>query len=239
MTEACNNVVLHAYGGGEGAMEVEIHAGPPALRAVVRDYGDGIRPRVQSAEQTVGGIGLPVIRALARKAEFVDLDPGPGTEVRLEFATSKPLALEEPATESRFEFPASADWQLTDTMAMELAPSELARSVLPRVLAGLAARAHFPTDRISDTQLLADTLVQRTDGSLGASHLSVLVGVAPRMLELQVGPLGSGRASTLLDDAADERDGLGGMLERLTDSYRVTPAGASSEVLALQLGARR
>lgn len=238
MTEACNNVVLHAYGGGEGPMEVEIHACPPALRTIVRDYGGGIRPRLQSAEQATGGIGLPVIRALARKAEFVDLDPGPGTEVRMEFATAKAPELEEPAVEARFEFPVSAGAQLTETMAMELAPSQLARSVLPRVLSGLAARAHFSTDRISDTQLLADTLVNRTYGSIGASHLNVLVGVAPRMLELQLGPLGSGRASTLLD-APNEHEGLGGMLERLTDSYRVTPAGASSEVLALQLAARR
>jgi Histidine kinase-like ATPase domain len=238
VTEACNNVVLHAYDGGEGPLEVEIHACPPALRVIVRDRGGGIRPRVQRAEDAPGGIGLPVIRALAHRSEFVDLDPGPGTEIRMEFATAKAPTLEEPAQEQPFEFPTAASpARADDRMALAIAPSALARSVLPRVLSGLAARAHFSTDRIAETQLLADTLITRTDGSLGASHLSVLVGVAPRMLDLRLGPLRSGRANVLIDDAAAQ--GLGGMLERLADAYQVAPAAGSSEVLALQIAARR
>jgi serine/threonine-protein kinase RsbW len=236
VTEACNNVVLHAYGEGEGPLEVEIHACPPALRVIVRDYGGGIRPRLQPAEDAPGGIGLPVIRALSHKAEFVDLDPGPGTEVRMEFATAKAPGLEEPEIETQFQFPAATYEPRAETMAMAIAPSSLARSVLPRVLSGLAARAHFSTDRITETQLLADTLVLSTGDSIDAAHLSVLVGVAPRMLELQLGPLGAGQATALVADASGQ--GLGGMLERLTDDYRVAVAG-ESEVIALQLAARR
>ena len=237
VTEACNNVVLHAYGGAEGPMEVEIHACPPALKVVVRDFGGGIRPRVQSAEDAPDGIGLPVIRALAHRAEFVDLDPGPGTEVRMEFATASVPPLEEPAVEPRFEFPpADTTESVAETMEVSIAPSALARSVLPRVLSGLAARAHFSTDRIADTQLLADTLVARTDGSIGASRLNVDVGVAPKVLDLRLGPLQAGRAGALLEDS--DGQGLCGMLDRLADAYRIAPAG-SSEVLALQLAARR
>ncbi len=237
VTEACNNVVLHAYDGAEGPMEVEVHACPPALKVVVRDYGGGIRPRVQSAEDAPGGIGLPVIRALARRAEFVDLDPGPGTEVRMEFATASPPTLEEPAAEPQFEFPpADTTAAVAETLEVAIAPSALARSVLPRVLSGLAARAHFSTDRIAETQLLADTLVARTDGSIGASRLNVDVGVASRVLDVRLGPLRSGRANVLLEDP--DGQGLCGMLDRLADAYRIAPAG-TSEVLALQLAARR
>jgi hypothetical protein len=116
---------------------------------------------------------------------------------------------------------------------MAIAPSALARSVLPRLLCGLAARAHFSTDRIAETQLLADTLVMRTDGSIGASHLSVQVGVAPRILDVQLGPLNAGQANTLIDDS------LGGMLTRLADTYQVSHVADSSEVLVMQLAARR
>ena len=45
-------------------------------------------------------------------------------------------------------------------------------AVLEEELSGLAALAHFSTDRIAETQLLADTLVARIDGSLGAKAVS-------------------------------------------------------------------
>ncbi|HEX5852784.1 MAG TPA: ATP-binding protein, partial [Solirubrobacteraceae bacterium] len=169
VTEACNNVVVHAYEGAEGPMEVEVHACEPALRVVVRDRGVGISPRVLSAEDAAGGIGLPVIRALAHRTEFVDRDPGPGTEVRMEFATARTPTLVEPTPEQPFEFPSTdGPMRVVETMALAIAPSALARSVLPRVLSGLATRAHFSTDRIAETQLLADALIDRTDGSIGA-----------------------------------------------------------------------
>jgi serine/threonine-protein kinase RsbW len=239
VTEACNNVVLHAYEGAEGPMEVEIHACEPALRVVVRDRGVGMSPRVR-AEDAPGGIGLPVIRALAHTAEFVARDPGPGTEVRMEFLTTRKPTLIEPTPEQPFEFPPTEAHDLvSETMALALAPSALARAVLPRVLSGLATRAHFSTDRIAETQLLADALIDRTDGSIGASHLSVNVGVAPRLLEVQLGPLLRGRGEALLNDGPEGR-GLGGMLGRLADAHRVSCAAeGATEILALQLGPRR
>jgi serine/threonine-protein kinase RsbW len=242
VSEACNNVVVHAYGGREGPLEVDICARAPALRVLVRDRGKGISRALSAEEpdqsggeleQTVGGIGLPVIRALARDAQFRDREDG-GTEVQMEFPTARASALEPPAAGDEPRAPAIDRDGLASTMALTIAPSALARTVLPRLLCALAARAHFSTDRISDTQLLADTLVAQTDGSLCAGHLGVAIGVAPHRLELRVGPLRSGRAKALVLDAPV--DDLGPVLARLVDGHEVTAEG-SSEILALRVAA--
>jgi serine/threonine-protein kinase RsbW len=241
VSEACNNVVVHAYEGREGPLEVDICAGAPSLRVLVRDHGRGIASTVMAAdgedgvEQSVGGIGLPVIRALARDAEFRDVEGG-GTEVQMDFATARAGALEPPSPTDQPQLPAIASDGLASTMALTIAPSALARTVLPRLLCALAARAHFSTDRISDTQLLADTLVAQTDGSLSAAHLGVAIGVAPRKLELRIGPLRSGRAGAIVLDSTV--DGLGPVLARLVDAHEVTVEG-TSETLALSVAAER
>ena len=58
------------------------------------------------------------------------------------------------------------------------------------------------------------------------------MSVKARNLELCVGPLGAGRADRLILDS--DVDGLGPVIEKLTDDRRVAAVG-SSEVLALQL----
>jgi anti-sigma regulatory factor (Ser/Thr protein kinase) len=206
VSEACNNVVVHAYEGREGPLEVDICAGAPSLRVLVRDHGRGIASTVMAAE------------------------------VQMDFATARAGALEPPSPTDQPQLPAIASDGLASTMALTIAPSALARTVLPRLLCALAARAHFSTDRISDTQLLADTLVAQTDGSLSAAHLGVAIGVAPRKLELRIGPLRSGRAGAIVLDSTV--DGLGPVLARLVDAHEVTVEG-SSETLALSVAAER
>ena len=78
VTEACNNVVLHAYAGGEGPLEVDVFALADGLAVTVRDRGGGIglRPSERHPDDVHGGIGVPVINALSRHAEFKDLDGG-------------------------------------------------------------------------------------------------------------------------------------------------------------------
>jgi anti-sigma regulatory factor (Ser/Thr protein kinase) len=84
VTEACTNVVVHAYGEVDGALEVEMLADDHAVTVVVRDQGTGIRPRAQRHEQTALGLGLPLIAALSDAFE-VRGGPGIGTEVRMTF----------------------------------------------------------------------------------------------------------------------------------------------------------
>src|SRR5580693_835761 len=58
VSEACNNVVLHAYPSGEGPLEVEFAVRPGELVAVVRDFGVGTVVRVSDDEAPGRGIGL-------------------------------------------------------------------------------------------------------------------------------------------------------------------------------------
>ncbi len=76
VSEACNNVVLHAYGDGSGPMEVEVRLREKELRVIVRDHGSGIQPHLDSASEDSGGIGLPLMLALATRVAFTDLEGG-------------------------------------------------------------------------------------------------------------------------------------------------------------------
>ena len=230
VTEAANNVVLHAYEGREGPMEVELRNTPETVEVIVRDSGVGIRPRIRPADEAALGIGLPLIQALVHSVEFSEVD-GAGTEVRMEFLAGceRPLA---PAQADDGDAQELAVEDPESTIAVTVAPSALARAVLPRILSVLAARANFSTDRISDAQLVADSLAAHAPDSLGADRLTMTASVQGRSLEVCVGPLRAGRANRLILDS--DVDGLGPVIEKLTDERRVATVG-SSEMLALQL----
>jgi serine/threonine-protein kinase RsbW len=233
VTEACNNVVLHAYGSEEGPLDVEVFCSAGAIEATVRDRGAGIPAPLATAPETAAGIGLPVIRALAR---HVELGTGAenGTEVRMEFATPgiRPL---QAGGEKRFEPPPLRTAELATTTWLTLTPLPLARAVLPRLLCVLAARAHFSTDRISDAELLADVLLAEAPELIGPGRLDVAVSVKPRDLELRIGPLRSGGARPTVHSALD---GLGSLIEQLT-SHRAVARIGSSEMLELRLNDAR
>jgi serine/threonine-protein kinase RsbW len=235
VSEACNNVVRHAYIGEEGPLEVEVCAHPAAVRIAVRDRGGGIQPSERAVEDAVAGIGLPVIRALADSVELGDL-PGGGTEVRITFATGDSGELGHPSGKDGSLAAAPAEEELPNTVALVIGPTSLARAVLPRVACALAARAHFSTDRISDLQLLSDVLASNAEGSVNARNVSVSISVEPRNLELRIGPLHLGRAGALLRESAVAD--LGPVIERLSDGHHVSPLGGTSELLSLQFAQR-
>jgi serine/threonine-protein kinase RsbW len=234
VTEACNNVVLHAYEGEEGPLQIEAYLDTSTIEVVVRDYGTGIKPHIRNGEEAALGIGLSIIQALAPRVEFKDVAGG-GTEVRMEFAAPSARALESLAGEGFRPLSIERE-ELATTTGVALAPNALACKVLPRVMCVLAARAHFSTDRISDVEMVADALASQAGESSTGDHLSLSVCVEPRSLELRVGPLGSGSAQRLI---ASEVDGVGPVIEKLTDDRSVASAEGSDEMLALRLCDRR
>jgi serine/threonine-protein kinase RsbW len=83
VTEACANVVVHAYPDDqEGPMEIVASVDDDALTVLVRDWGLGIRPRPDSPGL---GLGLSLIAALAETVQLGH-DSEQHTEVRMTFA---------------------------------------------------------------------------------------------------------------------------------------------------------
>ena len=198
---------------------------------MVRDHGTGIQPRIRSADEDALGIGLSVIQALVHRVEFKDV-AGSGTEVRMEFATPSTRNFKSGQDGLEIRPVVMGDDELATTTRVAIAPTCLARTILPRILSVLAVRAHFSTDRISDTQLVADALAADASALSGDSHLSIAVSVEPRDVELRIGPLVAGRARQLIGDST--LDGLGTVIEKLTDDHKVSGEG-SAEMLALRL----
>jgi serine/threonine-protein kinase RsbW len=236
VTEACNNVVLHAYDEEEGPLEVDVYSSPGAIEVVVRDHGTGILPRTSRADETAG-IGLSVIQALTQRVEFRGT-ANSGTEVQMAFATPDTNPLEPFSDDGGIELPAIVEAELVSAIEIAIAPAPLARTILPRLLSALAARAHFRTDRIADMQLVADALAAQVPGSITGSHLSIGISFEPHDLEVRIAPLHAGRADELMLDSAD---GVVAVIGKLTDHHRVATVGPTSEaeMLALRLVDRR
>ena len=87
VTEACTNVVRHAYSGAEaddqGAMRVELRPRPRGMLVVVEDRGRGLGP---SPDGGGPGLGLPLIAALTEDLEITHGPDARGSRVAMSFA---------------------------------------------------------------------------------------------------------------------------------------------------------
>jgi serine/threonine-protein kinase RsbW len=89
VSEACANVVLHAYEDRRepGQLEVELTSGEGGLSVVVRDFGGGIRPRVSNPRPSLR-MGLGLIGALSSRFQLISAR-GQGTEIRIQLPLSE------------------------------------------------------------------------------------------------------------------------------------------------------
>lgn len=85
MTEACANVVVHAYRDQQapGEMVVVASEAEGGLEVHVIDHGMGLAPRVDSPGL---GMGMPLMSQLSERFE-VQTPFGGGTEVSMRFAS--------------------------------------------------------------------------------------------------------------------------------------------------------
>jgi serine/threonine-protein kinase RsbW len=229
VSEACNNVVLHAYGGGEGMME--IYVCPQAdgqLEIVVNDEGGGIQPTLIDSDDEVQGVGLSLIQALTSGVELRG-GAGDGTEVRMTFDVGRSV-----------EFPPELDREGKDGIeippgetAVAVAAGPLAAPVLGRVVAMLAARADFSLERLSEAEIVTDAIAAHAPAVMLGRHVQVGFEVGERGLILNVGPLEDGGAVKMVGESS-----VGGMrpiLETIPLAADPEPA-AEGEILRLELG---
>jgi serine/threonine-protein kinase RsbW len=84
VSEACTNVVVHAYEDSDGMLEVDMSADDSGLTILVRDHGGGIHPHATPRREVPAlGLGLPLIAALSDAFEL--RGGAAGTEVRMTF----------------------------------------------------------------------------------------------------------------------------------------------------------
>jgi anti-sigma regulatory factor (Ser/Thr protein kinase) len=84
VTEACTNVILHAYPDGAGRVEVDVFPNGRQVDVLVSDSGAGFMPRPVQKD-TSWRLGLPLIAALSDGLEVTSGPEGNGTVVRMTF----------------------------------------------------------------------------------------------------------------------------------------------------------
>jgi anti-sigma regulatory factor (Ser/Thr protein kinase) len=90
VTEACTNVVRHAYhDGAPGPIDVVIRPIGDRLELIVTDHGAGLGP---SGDLSGPGLGLPMIAALADNLE-IEHAPSRGSRVAMSFRYRPRLGL--------------------------------------------------------------------------------------------------------------------------------------------------
>jgi anti-sigma regulatory factor (Ser/Thr protein kinase) len=210
VTEACMNVVVHAYGDGEGPLEVEAFFQDDGLTVCVRDFGDGIRPR-PDVEQPSLRIGLTLIAALSSSFEIAG-GLGRGTEVKMHLVL-KPGANGNPPPAALRAVP------VADAAELTIGRPDLAASVLERVVGALAARHSITVDRLNDAMLLTDAVSARAPEAFGQGGMRFAVIDGNGGIDLRIGPMPEGASRRLLDGLALPQ--VGGTLEALADEMRI------------------
>jgi len=199
VTEACNNVILHAYPDRPGPMSVELRSHPGAVVVRVCDQGQGIR---QTMPDTAGlKVGLALMSAVSDRAEFINIPDG-GTEVRLSFRAPAGRPGNIRTAESE-RVDGSSAWQaelhsgLTGDVVLTVSPVAILAPVLGRIGRALAPSAGFSLQRCYDVFLLSDALGAHAERAADSTSISVALGAHDRRLEFALAPLRAGTGARL------------------------------------------
>jgi anti-sigma regulatory factor (Ser/Thr protein kinase) len=210
VTEACMNVVVHAYHGEPGPLRVEARPDEDGLTVIVRDKGSGIRPQADVEQQSLR-LGLSLIAALSSSfAISGGLDRGTEVSMRLPLRGGGTDGGRDP---QRIRPPIA---EHTEVM---IDRPELLGPVLARVVGALAARRDLSIDRVSDAVLITDAIAAAAPTRFSDGRVRLGLQDGDGGIELRLGPMESGAAGHIREELAVPD--LGGSLEGLADELMV------------------
>jgi serine/threonine-protein kinase RsbW len=210
VTEACMNVVVHAYQGEPGPLSVEASPDSDGLTVTVRDEGMGMRPQADVDASSLR-LGLSLIAALSSSfAISGGLDRG--TEVTMR------VPLRGGGSNGRPD-EVSLEPAGVDTTELVTERPELLGPVLARMVGALAARRDLSVDRVSDAVLVTDAIAAAAPHSFSDGKVRLGLEDREEGIELRMGPMDPGAAQRIREEL--EVPDVGGSLEALADELTV------------------
>jgi len=208
VTEACMNVVVHAYPDAVGPLEVEADPDSEGLTIVVRDDGAGISPQADS-ERTSLKLGLSLIAALSSSFS-ISGGLGRGTEVMMR------IPIEGGGTNGSRQPKVEVE---AGGAELSVGRADLLEPVLARIVGALAARRDLSIERLSDAVLVTDAIADAAPGHFADGCVRLGLGEGEAGLELKLGPMERGAAAAIRREL--EVPGVGGSLEALVDELSI------------------
>ena len=224
VTEACMNVVVHAYQGQPGPLKVEAKPDEDGLTVSVSDEGGGIRPQAESERDSLR-LGLSLIAALSGSFSISGgIDRGTEITMRVPLRggganASDPVELK--------PYPA-------ERTEIAIDRSELLAPVLARVVGALAARRDLPVERVSDAVLVTDAIADAAPERFADGRVRLGLEERSGGIDLRLGPMEAGAAHRVREDL--ELPAVGGSLEKLADELAVEESG-DGEYLVIRFAA--
>jgi serine/threonine-protein kinase RsbW len=214
VTEACMNVVVHAYPDGSGPLTVEADPDSEGLTVTVSDRGSGISPQADSERASLR-LGLSLIAALSSSFS-ISGGLNRGTEVMMRVPLSGGGA-------NGSGSPAEGISLDTGGTELTVARAELLEPVLARLVGALAARRDLSVERVSDAVLVTDAIADAAPERFADGCVRLGLGESDSGLELRLGPMEVGAAAEIRQKL--EVPELGGSLEGLVEGVDVEKSG--------------
>jgi anti-sigma regulatory factor (Ser/Thr protein kinase) len=220
VTEACMNVVVHAYPDGSGPLMIEADPDGEGLTVTVSDRGAGINPQADSERNSLK-LGLSLIAALSSSFSISGgLDRG--TEVMMRVPLSGGGA--NGAVADSHEVSVEAD-----ATELTVARAELLEPVLARLVGALAARRDLSIERVSAAVLVTDAIADAAPERFSDGCVRLGLDEREDGLELRLGPMEDGAGDDIRRQL--EVPEMGGSLEGLVDEIGVENSGGGDYLI--------